>query len=613
MQNLSLNLKYILLNPIVFSVSLILFTGCNVEQAPTEFQVTVAPLAGQNAQVRTEMNKPVRINYELDQSDKSKNLKLKIVKLPQHGTISSCDQSNLSLSCIYTPNLDYVGEDRIFFKTQDGDFSSEDQSEVVILISEATVETAPEIEVVEDPLPIINPEQEDPIVDNEDPVQEEEVETPPVISPIVEPTPGPEVPNPEQPEEEDTETAGNYSPGTEEEPETEETPDYTPPAIDYGNTPTEPEEEEIPVYTYQQQSQSITLTSIMSTVCDPLSNGMGGNDSSKGLTGNIRLLNSEYDNKNYRYNLGHYLNLDYSYEVPEKTLFMSSVNVAPRSFDQGFSTQENQVLKINDSPLVEYFNVNLESILKVDNEELAGEYELAIISDDGSRLTIVENEEVGPSQIIRSDNAHAPKFLCSSNSSDEIKYVDLSLGKSIPIKINYFQGPRYRIALQLIWRKKTENQAKSKFCNQGMDNGVQAAQSEGWEPIPSSVFNLPGSIINTCVESYESISELKFKVNYLPDQANSLDQLIKDIKISINDGGASDLEYSGKFEIVKKVLNDKEVEFVLSLSEPIYRDKSKIIKIQYLKNDIQTADTENAETSEENNLEEDNPEIVINI
>ncbi len=128
-------------------------------------------------------------------------------------------------------------------------------------------------------------------------------------------------------------------------------------------------------------------------------------------------------------------------------LYFSQVNVPTKRFSEGFATQDNALIKRdNGEVLVEYFSLHLESTLKLKSDETAGNYQMAIFSDDGSILS-VSGAEGRPGLRINNDQLHSAKLSCSN------QLLNMNSKTRLPITIDYFQGPREHIALIVLWRK----------------------------------------------------------------------------------------------------------------------------------------------------------------
>jgi hypothetical protein len=102
------------------------------------------------------------------------------------------------------------------------------------------------------------------------------------------------------------------------------------------------------------------------------------------------------------------------------------LNVPEREWTQGFPGAQN---------LVEWFGIEFFGELNVPED---GSYEFRTHSDDGSRLFISD------ALVVDNDGKHGPT---SKNGTKQ-----LEKGKR-KIKVEWFQGPRTKIALQVYWKK----------------------------------------------------------------------------------------------------------------------------------------------------------------
>jgi hypothetical protein len=128
---------------------------------------------------------------------------------------------------------------------------------------------------------------------------------------------------------------------------------------------------------------------------------------------------------------------------------MSNLNIPTRKFDRGFP-RENGSMVMNGmgQTLIENFGVEFTGSLKLMSDDEEGYYEIGLIADDGVSLDM--NKAPGPEglqNIIDADQTTPSKFSCSNY------LVRLERGKPMPLRLRYFQGPRYHIALIMIWRK----------------------------------------------------------------------------------------------------------------------------------------------------------------
>jgi hypothetical protein len=115
---------------------------------------------------------------------------------------------------------------------------------------------------------------------------------------------------------------------------------------------------------------------------------------------------------------------DFSGLTPVGSIYTKVLDIPTRSFTSGFPGVTDRF---------EWFAIRYTGVFNVDTE---GDYAFRLVSDDGSRLfidgkMIIDNDGQHPTQSV-SGNA----YLTSGRHS---------------IEVDYFQGPREEIALQLFW------------------------------------------------------------------------------------------------------------------------------------------------------------------
>jgi hypothetical protein len=173
------------------------------------------------------------------------------------------------------------------------------------------------------------------------------------------------------------------------------------------------------------------------TVCDPLSASSTTSTSyEKGLKANLFYRDAGMP----RY----YKSTDYieKAKVSNQTIFLSDINVPTRMFTEGFVTPSGNILQSDsEERLIEYFALKATSHLVLTESDDEGDYELALLSDDGSTL------KVNGDLLINNDGDHPTKMGCAS------KAISIKEGDLLPIEMTYYQGPRYHISNVLIWRK----------------------------------------------------------------------------------------------------------------------------------------------------------------
>lgn len=118
------------------------------------------------------------------------------------------------------------------------------------------------------------------------------------------------------------------------------------------------------------------------------------------------------------------------------TVCMDKYAVEPRDFSEGFPNLKN---------FIEFFSLQTSTTLIIPAD---GSYVFQLNSDDGSRLSIDGKE------VIDNDGQHQA-YGPGPDESLTVgrKEVTLTLKKGDhPLVLNYFQGPKYRIALVLKWK-----------------------------------------------------------------------------------------------------------------------------------------------------------------
>lgn len=115
---------------------------------------------------------------------------------------------------------------------------------------------------------------------------------------------------------------------------------------------------------------------------------------------------------------------DFSTLTPVGSIYTKTLDVPTRSFDSGFPGVTDRF---------EWFAIRYTGSFQVNQE---GEYGFRLVSDDGSRLFI------DGQKLIDNDGVHASASASGS--------VYLTPGTH-QIEVDYFQGPRYYVALQLFW------------------------------------------------------------------------------------------------------------------------------------------------------------------
>ena len=326
-------------------------------------------------------------------------------------------------------------------------------------------------------------------------------------------------------------------------------------------------------------AQSALLTSILSpdgtarnnAVCDPFG-ATPNTDIAHGLSASLYYLTPDqpqYTNVNSYLQHGHTSNTN---------LFFNQLNVPTRLFSAGFMAQDGSLLKDpSGNTLFEYFALHFESEIRLSSKNQPGNYQFAVLSDDGSILQINESGQAAGNfeTLINNDGTHASLLGCAT------KAVTMTSDTRLPIKLDYYQGPRYHIALMLLWRfiPDTNNTCRNNggqpaakdladvACGQSGNgtffdyNKVPSAPqapfigmlARGWQVVPADNFYLPETQSNPCsgtcyVDRFDHSGIGKFKLSH-----DNVDQ--KSIH-SVIDGD----DNTSNFDSDDKVVNIKELD-----------------------------------------------------
>jgi hypothetical protein len=104
---------------------------------------------------------------------------------------------------------------------------------------------------------------------------------------------------------------------------------------------------------------------------------------------------------------------------------MAQLDVEPRNFNEGFPGLD----------MTEWFGLDIRFTITIAK---TGNWDIMILSDDGSRVSIDDKE------IINNDGIHAPNAVMET--------VTLTQGVH-NVRVRYYQGPGQGLALMLGWKK----------------------------------------------------------------------------------------------------------------------------------------------------------------
>lgn len=231
-----------------------------------------------------------------------------------------------------------------------------------------------------------------------------------------------------------------------------------------------------------------------SYVCNPLDGGSGNLDAELGLHGQLFYIPPGSPTPA---TAAEYITNAVKVDVD---LFFNQLYVPTRPFDRGFVTQGGITLAAADgTQLYEWFGIRFDSRLQLAAGQPAGDYQLAILSDDGSMLRV--DRGAGPESWIENDGWHPTRMGCSTIP------LNMAAGTAVPFQLDYFQGPRYHISLVMMWRPLPANPAdqvdplcgtsgNSQFFDSTQDPPAPTARynallSRGWQVIGPQNYALP--------------------------------------------------------------------------------------------------------------------------
>lgn len=185
----------------------------------------------------------------------------------------------------------------------------------------------------------------------------------------------------------------------------------------------------------------------------------------------------------------------YGEKIPA-TLLMDQIFIPTRLFSAGFpvtnSSGTTYLQNKDGEVLMEYFALRLKTNLSLTANQGAGLYQLALLSDDGSRLYRLDTGE----KVVDNDTTHSTSLGCG-------KTIQLAAGQTIPLQIDYYQGPATQIALTLMWRKVASSDSSAlsdplcdvqgnekyfgdNYDDYSADHGYGQLLSRGWSAVPAA-------------------------------------------------------------------------------------------------------------------------------
>lgn len=225
----------------------------------------------------------------------------------------------------------------------------------------------------------------------------------------------------------------------------------------------------------------------------------------------------------------------------ESTLYFDRLFIPTRRFDTPFVTSAGEpVLYQNRDPDVppqavyEYFGLRFESQLQLAENEPEGNYQLALLSDDGA-VFYFKNEDGSLRPFVNNEGDHSTKMKCATES------ISMARGEKKPFVLEYYQGPRFHISLVLMWRPtpavddpdrpfvdvECNRQGNTRYFNPDVladpNDPLKIAspptsvfyemQARGWKVLQNNNFYFPVQASNPCTPSEELLTSSLFAIN----------------------------------------------------------------------------------------------------
>ncbi len=235
-------------------------------------------------------------------------------------------------------------------------------------------------------------------------------------------------------------------------------------------------------------------------VCNPFGSGGGGTASNGLVASQIRYLGSDQidSNNNPIPSIASFNNLwSVADGIFDLTLILDNIDTPNRYFTEGFADGTNPPLTagVGGATLIQFFGFQLKSNFVLGNLP-AGPYQLAVLSDDGSNLTISGGQSGGSDFVINNDGTHSMKMGCFNGANQSTPPVlNLNSSSKYPMEFDYYQGPRVTIGLMLMYRPMPPGNPVDAQCGQGgQGDGYFFVDNDGHgNPIspstPTAAFN----------------------------------------------------------------------------------------------------------------------------
>lgn len=246
----------------------------------------------------------------------------------------------------------------------------------------------------------------------------------------------------------------------------------------------------------------VNLYPLNKLVCDP----MDPNAPSPGLYGGLRAdLYYRAAGQPRWYSVEDYISKG---KKSEKYFFFTELNVPTRLFSLGFPLETGEVIKNDEGEnLIEYFALRFSTIVKLGPNDQEGDYELALLSDDGA-IWRVRDENGKYKAVVNSDGDHSTSLACGKD------VIHMKKDTELVVQLDYYQGPRTEIALIPLWRRIEGKRKSEPECGtigqrvwfDYLDNSKPTKKwhdllARGWKPLSPANYEQPNTVaFNPCYD-----------------------------------------------------------------------------------------------------------------
>jgi len=243
--------------------------------------------------------------------------------------------------------------------------------------------------------------------------------------------------------------------------------------------------------------------------CNSFEESGGGQGRTQGVVGELAYL----ANGMPRYKKASEF-FEFGVRVPDLLLFLNQIFIPTRPFDRGFSTQAGETIRtLEGDTLYEYFALRLRGRLQLGGRA-PGDYQFALLSDDGANLMMDFGS--GLQVVVANDGDHPTRMGCGPG------VVSIRAEDKIPFQVDYYQGPRFHIALMVLARPYVPGPLDVECGRSGNSRYFDSTQnppapqpayndllSRGWFPLEPENYLLPEEhFVNPCNEPAPNLSNI---------------------------------------------------------------------------------------------------------